>query len=122
MMVPSGAVTESVISEVSSLLSANDILIDGGNSNYKQTMARGLECAKKEIHYLDAGTSGGVWGLEIGYCLMVGGADEPVEFVTPIFKTLAPENGFKHVGPSGAGHFVKMIHNGIEYGMMQSLC
>lgn len=120
MMVPAGVITDSVIAETSALLSKDDILIDGGNSNYKQTMARAEQSAKIGIHYLDAGTSGGVWGLEIGYCLMVGGPDEPVSYVKPIFETLAPEDGFKHVGPAGAGHFVKMIHNGIEYGMMQS--
>lgn len=120
MMVPAGEITESVIAEVSALLSENDILIDGGNSNYKDTIARAERSANGGIHYLDAGTSGGVWGLEVGYCLMVGGPDEPVSYVKSIFETLAPENGFNHVGPAGAGHFVKMVHNGIEYGMMQS--
>lgn len=120
MMVPSGDITESVIAEVSALLGEGDILIDGGNSFYKDSIRRHQEVSARGIHYLDAGTSGGVWGLKVGYCLMVGGDKEPVEHVSPIFKTLAPPDGFMHVGPAGAGHYVKMIHNGIEYGMMQS--
>ena len=118
LMVPSGKVTEQHILEVADLLQPGDIIIDGGNSNFKDTIARAEMVKPKGIFLLDAGTSGGIWGLTVGYAEMVGGEKEPVEFLEPIFKTLAPENGYLHCGSSGAGHFVKMVHNGIEYGMM----
>ena len=120
LMVPSGEPTIQTIREISVQLSKGDIVIDGGNSYYKNSVMMALELAKKEIHFLDAGTSGGIWGLEKGYCLMVGGEKEIFEQCEPIFKTLAPQDGYLHVGPNGAGHFVKMIHNGIEYGMLQA--
>ena len=120
MMVPAGDITESTLSKVESLLTENDIVIDGGNSYYKDSVRRHAQLSEKGIKYLDAGTSGGVWGLKVGYCLMIGGEKEPFEYVEPVFKTLAPPNGYKLVGKSGAGHFTKMIHNGIEYGVMQS--
>src|SRR6202012_5555294 len=120
IMVPSGNVTESVIQEVAAKLSKGDIIIDGGNSNWHDSRARAAKLAEKGIHFCDAGTSGGVWGLKNGYCLMVGGAPEAIKTCEPIFKTLAPVDGYAHVGPAGAGHYVKMVHNGIEYGLMQA--
>jgi 6-phosphogluconate dehydrogenase len=120
IMVPSGAPTQATVDELTGLLEGGDTLIDGGNSNYRDAMRRTAELEPHGMHYVDAGVSGGVWGLEIGYCLMVGGADEPVRRLEPVFTALAPENGYAHVGPSGAGHFTKMIHNGIEYGMLQA--
>ncbi len=122
IMVPSGDPVDTTIEALLALLSPGDIIIDGGNSNYNDTIRRGLMLREREIHYVDSGTSGGVWGLAEGYSLMIGGDDEPVERLRPIFETLAPaaDQGWGHVGPSGAGHFVKMVHNGIEYGMMQS--
>ena len=122
VMVPAGNPTESVIAELSNLLAAGDLIVDGGNSNYKETMRRGQMLAEKGIDFVDVGTSGGVWGLKEGYSMMVGGAETAVATLTPALKTLAPgaELGWGHVGPSGAGHFVKMIHNGIEYGLMQA--
>ncbi len=118
LMVPSGKVTEQHILEVADMLKPGDIIIDGGNSNFKDTIARYEMVKAKGIHLLDAGTSGGIWGLTNGYAEMVGGDPEAVKQLEPIFKTLAPENGYLHCGPSGAGHFVKMVHNGIEYGML----
>ena len=122
VMVPAGNPTESVITKLSNLLAAGDLIVDGGNSNYKETMRRGQMLAEKGIDFVDVGTSGGVWGLKEGYSMMVGGAETAVATLTPALKTLAPgaELGWGHVGPSGAGHFVKMIHNGIEYGLMQA--
>jgi 6-phosphogluconate dehydrogenase len=122
VMVPSGAPTESTINTLADSLQPNDIVIDGGNSNYKESMRRAAELRQKEIHFVDSGTSGGIWGLREGYCLMIGGEKEPVERLRPIFESLAPakDRGWAHVGPAGAGHFTKMIHNGIEYGMMQA--
>jgi len=120
MMVPSGDITEAVIKEVASHLSKGDIIIDGGNSNFHDTRRRAKELDEKGIHFLDAGTSGGVWGLKVGYCMMIGGPKEAFDAVDPFFKSLAPPDGYLHVGPNGAGHYVKMIHNGIEYGMMQA--
>ncbi len=120
MMVPSGDITEKVFKSALGFLNDNDILIDGGNSFYKDSVRRHEVALATGVHFIDAGTSGGVWGLEVGYCLMVGGNAEPVEHASEIFKTLAPPNGFQRVGESGAGHYVKMIHNGIEYGMMQA--
>ncbi len=120
VMVPAGAITEKVIEDVASRFSKGDIIIDGGNSNWKDDRARAEKLAQKGIHFCDAGTSGGVWGLKNGYCLMVGGEKEAVSHCEPIFKTLAPENGYAHMGKPGAGHYVKMVHNGIEYGLMQA--
>ena len=122
IMVPAGDPTEVLISELSALFEADDILIDGGNSNYKESERRAGKLQSKGIHFVDVGTSGGVWGLEEGYSMMVGGEPAVVERLKTIFETLAPgeEKGWGHVGPSGSGHFVKMIHNGIEYGMMQA--
>ncbi|GAB4501501.1 MAG: decarboxylating 6-phosphogluconate dehydrogenase [Anaerolineales bacterium] len=122
VMVPSGAATEAVISELGELLAPGDIIIDGGNTFYKDDLRRAAALQPKGIHYVDVGTSGGVWGLTEGYSLMVGGSDEPVARLKPIFETLAPaaDQGWGHVGAVGAGHFVKMVHNGIEYGLMQA--
>jgi 6-phosphogluconate dehydrogenase len=122
IMVPAGAATESTIDAIVPLLGDGDTLIDGGNSLYKEAMRRAAELRGRGIHFVDVGTSGGIWGLREGYSLMVGGAPEAVEPLTPLFGTLAPapDRGWSHVGPPGAGHFVKMIHNGIEYGMMQA--
>ncbi len=119
-MVPAGEITDGVILNLTDLLTEGDIVIDGGNSNYKESIEHSNILSDRGIHFLDAGTSGGIWGLEIGYCLMVGGNKKIFETVEPIFKTLAPEDGYQHVGPAGSGHYVKMIHNGIEYAMMQS--
>jgi 6-phosphogluconate dehydrogenase len=120
MMVPAGPPVDQHIEALLPLMSEGDVLIDGGNSRYTDTVQRAERVTSKGIHYMDAGTSGGIWGLQVGYCLMVGGSDEAFRIVEPAFKTLAPEGGYLHVGPSGAGHYVKMIHNGIEYGMMQA--
>ena len=138
LMLPAGAVTETAIAELAGLLAANDTIIDGGNTFWKDDIRRAASLREKSIHYLDIGTSGGVWGLERGYCLMIGGEKAAVERLDPIFKALAPGTGeiaptphredrdprpgrgYLHAGPNGAGHFVKMIHNGIEYGLMQA--
>jgi 6-phosphogluconate dehydrogenase len=122
LMIPAGKITESALAELATVLAPGDTLVDGGNSNYKDTQRRAAEFAAKGIAYLDCGTSGGVWGLENGYSLMIGGDAEAVERMRPIFETLAPakDKGWGRVGPSGAGHFAKMIHNGIEYGLMQA--
>jgi len=122
VMVPSGEVTEETILRLAELLSEGDCVIDGGNSNYKDSMRRAARLGEKGLHFVDVGTSGGVWGLAEGYSMMVGGEEPVVEGLRPVFETLAPapDRGWGHVGPSGAGHFVKMIHNGIEYGMMQA--
>jgi 6-phosphogluconate dehydrogenase len=121
-MVPQGDPVDQTIAKLEPLLNPGDILIDGGNSNYKDSMRRYKEVTAKGLQFLDVGTSGGVWGLKEGYSMMIGGDKEPVEYLRPIFETLAPaaDKGWGHVGPGGAGHFVKMIHNGIEYGMMQA--
>ena len=139
VMLPAGRITEETVASVAGMMRAEDILIDGGNSNYKDDIRRARELAAKGIRYMDVGTSGGVWGLERGYCLMIGGEKAAFEFLDPIFAALAPgkgdipptrdragrdsrvEQGYLHAGPSGSGHFVKMIHNGIEYGMMQAM-
>ena len=123
IMLPSGDVTESQISELSAILAEGDIVIDGGNSNYHDSVRRGKMLASKGIGFMDAGTSGGIWGLENGYCLMVGAEPRVASAVEPLLKVLAPssESGWAHVGPIGSGHFVKMVHNGIEYGMMQAI-
>ncbi len=118
-MVPSGAPTEETIQAVAALLQPGDTIVDGGNTRFHDDVRRAAELKKKGIHYVDAGTSGGIWGLKVGYCLMVGGEDAAVKRLEPVFKTLAPENGWAHVGAAGAGHYVKMVHNGIEYSMMQ---
>jgi 6-phosphogluconate dehydrogenase len=120
MMVPAGKITEDVFQELLSLADEGDTIVDGGNSNFRDSKRRYEDAAKKGVHFVDVGVSGGIWGLEVGFCLMAGGDEEPVSRLEPILETLAPEDGFAHVGPSGAGHFVKMIHNGIEYGLMQS--
>jgi 6-phosphogluconate dehydrogenase len=122
VMVPSGKITETTINNLSDLLSPGDIVIDGGNSNYKDSARRAEELRVKGLHFIDVGTSGGVWGLDEGYSMMVGGEGEVVDNHRPIFETLAPKKnlGWGHVGPPGSGHFVKMVHNGIEYGLMQA--
>src|SRR5215470_11895783 len=137
IMVPAGVV-EGILIELRALLDADDIVIDGGNSYYRDDIPRAKDLKRDGIYYLDVGTSGGVWGLERGYCLMIGGEDEPVQRLDPIFKTIAPgrgmaeptpglqpggtaEQGYLHCGPNGAGHFVKMVHNGVEYGMMAAI-
>jgi 6-phosphogluconate dehydrogenase len=120
-MVPAGEPTEEVITELGGLLAAGDIVIDGGNSNWRDSVRRGGELAGRRIGFIDAGTSGGVWGRDEGYCLMAGGTDNHVATCQPLFDALRPpEGGFVHAGPVGTGHFTKMVHNGIEYGMMQS--
>jgi 6-phosphogluconate dehydrogenase len=119
IMVPSGAPTEETVNAVAALLQKGDTIIDGGNTRFVDDVRRAAELKKKGIEYVDAGTSGGIWGLKLGYCLMVGGEKEPVKRLEPIFKTLAPEDGWAHMGGHGAGHYVKMVHNGIEYSMMQ---
>lgn len=123
VMVPAGEPTEIMISELAARLSEGDVIIDGGNSNYRETLRHAGELKEKGFHFVDVGTSGGVWGLAEGYSMMVGGEEEAVGRLRPVFETLAPgaDLGWGHVGPSGAGHFVKMVHNGIEYGMMQAL-
>jgi 6-phosphogluconate dehydrogenase len=120
LMIPAGPITEDAFQHLLALADKDDVIVDGGNSNFRDSQRRYAEAHERGIHFIDAGVSGGIWGLEVGFCLMVGGDDEPVKRVEPIFKTLAPEEGYAHVGPSGSGHFVKMVHNGIEYGLMQS--
>ena len=120
VMVPAGDATEAQITELLEHLEPGDTIIDGGNTNFHDDVRRHGELAAKGINYVDAGTSGGIWGLQVGYCLMVGGDKDAVEPLVPIFTTLAPEGGYLHVGGPGAGHYVKMVHNGIEYGLMQA--
>src|SRR5262245_33283438 len=120
IMVPAGAPVDSTIDTLVPKLSKGDVIIDGGNSNFHDTMRRAKALAEKGIEFVDSGTSGGIWGLENGYCLMVGGSSKAVKQCEPIFRDLAPPDGYAHVGPSGAGHYVKMVHNGIEYGMLQA--
>jgi len=120
MMIPAGKITEDTFQELLGILDEDDTIVDGGNSNFNDSKRRYRDAQAKGIHFIDVGVSGGVWGLEVGFCLMAGGDDEPVGRLEPILETLAPENGYAHVGPSGAGHFVKMVHNGIEYGLMQA--
>ncbi|SEL26712.1 phosphogluconate dehydrogenase (NAD(+)-dependent, decarboxylating) [Nitrosovibrio tenuis] len=122
LMIPAGGAVDETIAALRPLLQSDDVIIDGGNSNYKDTQRRAQMLKASRIHYVDAGTSGGVWGLENGYSIMVGGEEEVVTRLRPIFETLAPapDKGWGRVGPSGAGHFTKMVHNGIEYGMMQA--
>jgi 6-phosphogluconate dehydrogenase len=122
IMVPAGNPTEQTVLNLANMMESDDVIIDGGNSYYKDDMRRSEELRKKKLHYIDVGTSGGVWGMEEGYSIMVGGEEKVAESLRPIFETLAPapDKGWGYVGPSGAGHFVKMIHNGIEYGLMQA--
>jgi len=138
LMVPAGSPTEQTVQALAQRMKSGDIIIDGGNSYFKDDVRRSKQLSEKGIHYVDVGTSGGVWGLERGYCMMIGGPKEVVQLLDPIFKTLAPgrgniprtpgrermagtaEDGYIHCGPAGAGHFVKMVHNGIEYGLMQA--
>ncbi|MDQ4018442.1 MAG: decarboxylating 6-phosphogluconate dehydrogenase [Actinomycetota bacterium] len=120
LMVPAGDPTEGNIRELLGLLEPGDVIVDGGNSNFRDSQRRHALCAEHEIRFLDVGVSGGIWGLEVGYCLMVGGDAEAVDVVRPAFETLAPPDGWAHLGGPGAGHFVKMVHNGIEYGLMQA--
>jgi len=120
VMVPSGAPTDDTIHALADAMKSGGIVIDGGNTNYKDGLRLYADCKKNGVSLIDAGTSGGVWGLTEGYCLMVGGDDAPVAHCEPIFVTLAPPNGYAHVGPPGAGHFSKMVHNGIEYGLLQA--
>ena len=119
IMVPPGKPTGDTINSLSQMMGENDILIDGGNSFYKDSIKRAQRLKEKGISFLDVGTSGGIWGSKIGYCLMIGGEEDVFKELEPIFKTLAPENGYAHVGSTGAGHFVKMVHNGIEYALLQ---
>ena len=122
IMVPAGDTTENTVRALADLLASGDTIIDGGNSNYKESIRRSAMVAERGLHFVDAGTSGGIWGLTEGYSLMVGGPNEAVDRIRPIFETLAPakDQGWGHVGPVGSGHFTKMVHNGIEYGMMQA--
>jgi 6-phosphogluconate dehydrogenase len=119
-MIPAGDPTEQAVKTLTGLLEPGDIIVDGGNSNFRDSQRRAALAREHRIGYVDAGVSGGIWGLENGYCLMVGGERDDIEQLEPAFRTLAPEDGYAHVGPSGAGHFVKMVHNGIEYGLMQA--
>jgi 6-phosphogluconate dehydrogenase len=120
VMVPAGDATEQALLEFAGLMDEGDTLIDGGNSYFRDSIRRAKMLQEKGLRFLDAGTSGGVWGLELGYCLMIGGDRDAYEHVEPAFKTLAPENGYAYLGEAGAGHFTKMVHNGIEYGMLQA--
>src|SRR5882757_8238106 len=120
MMVPAGEITEGVFRDLLDLADKDDVIVDGGNSNFRDSQRRYAEAKAKGVNFIDSGVSGGIWGLQVGFCLMAGGDDEPVQRLEPIFTALAPENGYAHVGASGAGHFTKMVHNGIEYGLMQA--
>jgi 6-phosphogluconate dehydrogenase len=120
LMIPAGEITENALQELLGILEQGDAIIDGGNSNFRDSQRRGAEAAERDLYFVDCGVSGGIWGLREGFALMAGGDAEPVGRLQPIFEALAPEGGYAHVGPSGAGHFVKMIHNGVEYGLMQA--
>jgi 6-phosphogluconate dehydrogenase len=120
IMLPAGNLVDQTIDKLLPLIKPGDVIVEGGNSNFKDSVRRGSRLQQKGIHFLDAGVSGGIWGLKIGYCQMIGGSDEAFKIVEPLFKTLAPKDGYLHAGPVGAGHFCKMVHNGIEYGMMQA--
>jgi 6-phosphogluconate dehydrogenase len=120
LMIPAGKITEDAFRELLGILEPGDTIVDGGNSNFRDSQRRHAEAAEHGLHFVDAGVSGGIWGLRVGFCLMVGGGDEPVQRLEPVFRTLAPEEGYAHVGGPGAGHFTKMVHNGIEYGLMQA--
>ena len=119
-MIPAGSITEEIFQQLLTLAERGDTIVDGGNANFRDSQRRHAEAQARQIDFLDAGVSGGVWGLDAGYCLMVGGELEPVARLEPVFHALAPANGYAHVGGPGAGHFVKMVHNGIEYGLMQA--
>jgi len=121
VMVPSGAPTAETITALAALLEAGDLVVDGGNSNFRHSQAHAAELAERGIGFVDAGVSGGVWGLEEGYCIMAGGQPQDIAELSPVFESLVTDDGFAHVGPIGSGHFTKMVHNGVEYGMMQSL-
>ena len=120
LMIPAGKPVDEAVAELTAVMSKGDVIVDGGNSNYKDSVRAAAQLSTKGIYFIDAGTSGGVWGLKNGYCLMVGGDKAAVAQVEPVFKSLAPKDGYRHVGPAGSGHFVKMVHNGIEYGMLQA--
>jgi 6-phosphogluconate dehydrogenase len=120
LMIPAGEITENAFVDLLSALEPGDTIVDGGNSNFRDSQRRYREARERQLNFVDARVSGGIWGLRVGFCLMVGGDEEPVQRLEPIFRSLAPEDGYAHVGPSGAGHFVKMVHNGIEYGLMQA--
>jgi 6-phosphogluconate dehydrogenase len=120
LMVPAGDITESSFQSLLAIAGSDDVIVDGGNSNFRDSKRRNAEAAERGVHFVDVGVSGGIWGLEAGFCLMAGGEKEPVSRLEPVFRSLAPEDGYAHVGGPGAGHFVKMIHNGIEYGLMQA--
>ena len=120
LMIPAGEITENAFRQLLGALDAGDAVVDGGNSNFRDSQRRAAEAAGRGIQFVDVGVSGGIWGLEEGFALMVGGDEEPIARLAPIFEALAPEGGVAHVGPSGAGHFVKMVHNGVEYGLMQA--
>jgi 6-phosphogluconate dehydrogenase len=120
MMVPAGKITEDTFQTLIALADPGDVIVDGGNSNFRDSQRRYAEARERGVKFVDAGVSGGIWGLQVGYCLMVGGDDDAVSQVEPVFRDLAPPDGYAHVGASGAGHFVKMVHNGIEYGLMQA--
>jgi 6-phosphogluconate dehydrogenase len=120
LMIPAGKITEDAFQELLAILEPGDTIVDGGNSNFRDSQRRHAEAAQRDLHFVDSGVSGGIWGIKVGFCLMVGGDDEPVQRLESIFRSLAPDDGYSHVGPSGAGHFVKMVHNGIEYGLMQA--
>jgi 6-phosphogluconate dehydrogenase len=120
LMIPAGEITEKAFKELLGILNEGDAIVDGGNSNFRDSQRRAVEAGEHGIHFVDAGVSGGIWGLREGFALMVGGDPEPVDRLGPVFESLAPKGGFGHVGPSGAGHFVKMAHNGVEYGLMQA--
>jgi 6-phosphogluconate dehydrogenase len=120
LMVPSGPVTEDTFQKLVGILEPGDTIVDGGNSNFRDSQRRYKEARKRRISFADVGVSGGIWGLDVGFCLMAGGDKAAVKRLAPVFQALAPENGWAHVGPSGAGHFTKMVHNGIEYGLMQA--
>jgi 6-phosphogluconate dehydrogenase len=120
MMVPAGEITEQTFQELLRALEPGDAIVDGGNSNFRHSQRRAAEAREKSLFFLDVGVSGGIWGLREGFALMAGGEEEPVRRLEPVFEALAPDGGYAHVGPSGAGHFVKMVHNGVEYGLMQA--
>jgi 6-phosphogluconate dehydrogenase len=120
VMVPAGDPTEQTVQQLAGLVEAGDVIVDGGNTNWHDDVRRAEALSGQGIHYVDVGTSGGVWGLEVGYCMMVGGPDEGVQRLAPVLDVLAPPEGWRHFGSPGAGHFVKMVHNGVEYGLMQA--